>query len=308
MSAPPQPSVYEQSEIRRLAAWRRGRDVRGAEAFARAADELIDGLIDRALTSRIASSALERTVGRALEDLSRRALASFRPDKALSRFPVPPRTLDEVEAAGLRQIDTAIEANVDQSLLAAGAQGAAAGALGPWGLPIDLGALFVLSARGVAAIATCCGFDVSRPAERRAVLEVMATPPRPWRTRAVPSALPPAALGPRVPLSVTRNLALKEARRLAATGVVDVGMQATARALFARLAASRFVGSLPLAGAAAGALVNVRFMSGLLEEARMTYRQRYLVRRYGRAALEPNASPPPAPLTILSGVRDARSA
>jgi|GEM_PF-4029717 len=253
--------------------------------ISRAFNGIVDRAIDRALRSDTVSGLLDGTLQRGLGRLEALALDGFDPHSVFDRFTVPVDSVDSIRPLGLRQIDTALGETAGHYQLLAAAQGAATGVLGPWGLPVDLASLFVLSARAVAAVGTGCGFDMDHPAERRAVLETLATPPRPWEQREVPSALAPAASRLRTSLSVSRNFALKEARQVAASGLADATARSVIRGVLGRLARTRIGLMVPLAGAGVGALINTRFMAGVLDESRMSYRQRYLIQRYGRPAV-----------------------
>lgn len=276
-----QPTLYEREQLRELARWREPRDPTLGDSVRRTVDDAISEVLDKTLTVPVAHQLLDRTVRPTLFRLEELALDGFRPLSVYLRFPTPVGTLEEIRERGLRQIDTVIDATRSHYQRYSIAQGASTGVMGAWGLPADFVTLFLLGVRSTAAIATCCGFDVQTPAERRDLLEVMARPVRPWEPRAVPAALPPAKVTTRTTLSVGRNFVRKEASLLAASGLSDAWVRSVVRGIASRMARSRASRLIPVTGAVIGASVNTRFLRGLMEEASNHYRQRYLVQRYG---------------------------
>lgn len=284
------PSAYERRALAELARWREPRDIGLRERVRRRLEQPVDRAIDAALDLDLARLLVDATVHRALEAIEEAALRDLEPATVLARFRPPAPDVAAVLERDLEEVDDVVAATRATALRRARVEGAAAGVLGGWALPIDVAALLGIGLRAVGEVAVACGVDPHAPGAWDEVLARLATPPDPRGGRPLPdldpSPLAPGELTARRTLAVARNVLRKEVRGAAAATVAGGASRVLVRRILMRLAHSRLGLAVPLSGAAVGAAVNGRFVGSVLDEAEAWYRQRFLLAKYGRAVVE----------------------
>lgn len=164
--------------------------------------------------------------------------------------------------------------------------GAAGGALGLFGLPIELPVSTVIMLRSIADIARSEGEDLTAVETRLACLQVFALGGRATGDDS-------AETGYYVVRALLSQQIAEAARALAGSGTLDRGMPAMVR-LMASIA-SRFgvvvsqktvATAIPILGAAGGALLNTMFIDHFQDAARGHFIIRRLERKYGAETVE----------------------
>jgi len=183
-------------------------------------------------------------------------------------------TLEDVYSLDLEAVDsTAFGLDKKYTALAA-AEGTATGLAGAAGIVPDLVALVSINLRAVGEHATYCGFDIKIPEERLFALELLDTVAQPSnKTKDV--TLAPAMR------TATRVARTQSTQALEQMGVMNA-IERVARALGVKLTEAKLAQVIPVAGAVVGGGFNAIYTSKVCKTAYILYRERFLIRKYGR--------------------------
>jgi hypothetical protein len=152
-------------------------------------------------------------------------------------------------------------------------EGAAFGAMGLPGIPLDVAAIVTLNLRAIGEYATYCGFDVSTQHERLFAMNVLGLASSPTDSS---KGLAMAQL-----VKIAQDVAKKRAwKDLEKHAFVKI-MQQIAKAIGIRLTKAKLTQILPVAGAFVGGGFNAYFTSRVCDAAYYLYRERFLAAKYG---------------------------
>lgn len=158
------------------------------------------------------------------------------------------------------------------------AEGAGAGALGLAGIAVDVPALLALNLRAISEYASYYGVDVSTEGERLLALQVLSLGSAPSQAARVAM----MAEMNKVMVMVVKRKTWAELER----SVVVKMIQELAKALGLRLTKAKLAQIIPAVGAVVGGGYNAWYTAQVTRDAAMVYRQRFLLAKYGDAALE----------------------
>ncbi|MGE0712580.1 MAG: EcsC family protein [Planctomycetota bacterium] len=226
------------------------------------------------LAEGVVPDGILRSVTAAVEDALRQAVSGARARQRrervlaeLARRDPGLRSLGALRRADLRLLDEVAWGQTHENRVVAALEGFGCGLGGLTLAMIDLPVLILVNLDAVAAIATTYGFDVEEPAERDVLIGLLA--------------------GGAVAL---RALLAGEAR--SEQPLLDLGrehlgpyraalaLHKTATQIAARLTRQKLVQLLPILGGAVGAGLNFHFTWATTRAALMTYRYRWLTRRF----------------------------
>ncbi len=222
---------------------------------------------------------------------------SVRPDAVLAEYQghgVEVYSLEDLAVLDLSQVDQAIGWLGAKYKGIATGEGALAGVAGLPGIPPDIVALVTLNLRAIGEYATYCGFDVSLQQERLFAMHVLAHASSPDDA----SKYMALAQLVRIAKDLAKHRTWKELERHALVRVI----QQIAKVLGIRLTKAKLAQLIPALGAVVGAGFNVYFTSRVCDTAYYLYRERFLARKSGDAALV--GGPPPAPNLLEAGYEE----
>jgi uncharacterized protein (DUF697 family) len=275
----------------RVEAFRAGAEARGGLSdYEREAYTEVLAFLEREETSRLsevsralgelveaaAPDALLRTITSSIEDALRlsisgtnRLLRRDRILRELARRDPALRSLERIRDADLTVLDEVAWSITRENRVAAALEGLGCGLGGPTLLLVDLPMLVLVNLNAVAAIATVYGFDVDDEAERELIVAVAAGGRDAVRQLVALQA----------ESTVDEELRGVVHRHLA--GNAALAAHAAAARMAARLARQKLVQLVPILGGAVGAGINFHFTHTTSRTAVMTYRLRWLMRRFG---------------------------
>jgi len=152
-------------------------------------------------------------------------------------------------------------------------EGAAFGAMGLPGIPLDIVALVTLTLRAIGEYATYCGFDMSLQHEQVYAMHVLGLASSPN------DAAKGVAMAELV--KIAKDVALKKTWSDLQRHAFVKLMQQIAKALGVRLTKAKLAQFVPYAGAIVGGGFNVYFTSKVCDAAYFLYRERFLAAKYG---------------------------
>lgn len=162
-------------------------------------------------------------------------------------------------------------------------EGAAAGALGLPGIPLDLVALISMNLRAIGEYATYYGFNIHLQAERLFAMNILGLASSPTDAS---KGLAMAQLV-RIAQDVAKKRTWKELEKHAFVKVI----QQIAKALGVRLTKAKLAQVLPATGAVVGGGFNAYFTSKVCDAAYYLYRERFLAEKYGADVIEVTVEP-----------------
>ncbi|MEM1126768.1 MAG: EcsC family protein [Bacteroidota bacterium] len=271
----PIPSPYERDALREIALWKEPAEGWFGAAFRKAndalrsaselvyqvpgvtytVDHLLSGLFD--LTNEIAQDSVGQDAVWARYQALGHAVHTHR----------------DVHLLDLATVDDSLEGLATKYRLLAGTEGAATGYVGLPGLAPDIFALAALSLRAAGEIATHCGFDLADPSERLFALQVLNAASEPAESERE-AALEQVEVATQ---ALARRTTVETVERVAKGRAFRAALQA----LVMRIARVKLGQVLPVTGAVLGGTYNAYFMSKACDAARFTYRERFLIRKYG---------------------------
>ncbi len=160
----------------------------------------------------------------------------------------------------------------------AAAEGAATGAAGLPGIPVDIVAIVGINLRGIGEYATYCGFNISEQPERLFAMDVLAFASSPT------DGAKQAALAQLV--RIAKDAAAKKTwKELEQHSFVNI-VRKIAESLGSRLTKAKLAQLVPYLGAGVGAGFNTYFTTRVCDASFFLYRERLLARKYGPAVIE----------------------
>lgn len=162
---------------------------------------------------------------------------------------------------------------------AAFAEGGVAGVAGAAGIAADIPSLLAISLRAVNEYATYYGFDINVEQERAIALNVLLA------ASSTTQVSKQAALSEltKVSVKVAQRKTWKELEKYLSVRAI----KKIAEKLGIRLTKAKLAQVVPVVGAAIGGGFNAWYVSAVTKTARMTFRERYMIRKYGPdAAIE----------------------
>jgi hypothetical protein len=162
-------------------------------------------------------------------------------------------------------------------------EGAATGAAGLPGIPVNLIALLSLNLRAIGEYATYCGFDISRQEERLFAMNVLGLASSPTDAS---KSLAMAQLV-RIAQDVARKSSWKQLERHAFVKVV----QQISKTIGIRLTKAKLAQVIPMAGAVVGAGFDAYYTTKVCDACYFLYRERLLAAQYGPDIIEVTVDP-----------------
>lgn len=163
------------------------------------------------------------------------------------------------------------------------AEGAATGAAGLPGIPVDVVALLTMSLRAIGEYATYCGFDISTQHERLFALNVLGLASSP--TDAAKQVTMAQLV--RIATDVAKKKTWKDLEQHLFVKVV----QQIAKQLGVRLTKAKLAQVIPVVGAGVGGGFNAYYVSRVCDAAYFLYRERLLAEKYGPEIIEQAVKP-----------------
>jgi hypothetical protein len=173
----------------------------------------------------------------------------------------------------LNQVDKVVGLLGAKYKAIAGTEGAATGAIGLAGIPIDIVALLGLNLRAIGEYATYYGFDISTQHERLFALNILGLASSPG------DASKQVALTQLVKLS--QDIARKKTWKQLEEHVFANVIKKIAEKLGQRLTKAKLAQIVPMAGAVVGGGFNVYYTNKVCDAAYYLYRERFLTQKYG---------------------------
>ncbi|MDX1428887.1 MAG: EcsC family protein [Rhodothermales bacterium] len=188
-----------------------------------------------------------------------------------------------VDLADIRGLDLASADAVSESLPTtyrniAAVEGAATGYVGLAGIATDIVALVALNLRAAGETATSYGFDISRDEERFFALSLLDRVAQP-STKAKNLTLSPM-------VSLTNRLARQQAFELLEQAALNGAISRITKSLGIHLTRAKLAQIAPVTGAVVGGGYNAYYTSRVCKTARLLYRRRFLMDKYGSAVVE----------------------
>lgn len=227
-----------------------------------------------------AEVAIAKSIGGLVSLLNEGAQSTVRPEavyreyrSAGSRVTRPA----DVFELDLEQVDAAIGFLGAKYKTLGAAEGAAAGALGLPGIPVDVIALVGLNLRAAGEYATYCGFDVTLQQERIFTMQVLGL------ASSVEDGAKQVMLAElaKVAKEIAQRKVWKELERHAFVQLV----KKIAQALGIRLTKAKLAQIIPAAGAAVGGGFNAYYTKKICDASHYLYRERFLAEKYGPNAV-----------------------
>ena len=180
--------------------------------------------------------------------------------------------LEDIAHLDLEAVDTLLKKLPIKYNSLAAVEGAATGIVGAAGILPDIVALLALNLRAAGEYATCCGFDITDPAERLYALHILdaASKPREQIPYSVPNHLPHAH----------RILARKKTLSTVEQFAVGGTAKRVARSIALRLTRNKLSQVLPVAGAVLAGGFNSLYTNTVCDTAFHLYRERFLEKKY----------------------------
>lgn len=197
------------------------------------------------------------------------------------------KTSDELRAG-----DAAAKHFWNWNISHATVEGIGTGALGWWGLPADIPALFMISLRSIQQIGKCYGYDTSSESEKEYVLQVLRTGST-GDIKAKVEFLIVLKQVEQVLLRVTwkkmgQELANKQISKLAVLAAV----RQFAKSLGVQITKRKALQTIPVVGALVGGTFNGVFLNDVGHAAYISYRRRYIAEHEGLQLPAATASSP----------------
>ncbi len=186
--------------------------------------------------------------------------------------------LEDVLTLDLKHADVASENLPSLYRNMAAIEGAATGFVGLPAIATDIVALVALNLRAAGEIATSYGFDISEDHERYFALSLLDRVAQP-STKAKNVALSPM-------ISLTNRLARQQAFELLEQAALNGAISRISKSLGAHLTRAKLAQIAPVTGAVVGGSYNAYYTSRVCATARILYRRRFLIEKYGNAAVE----------------------
>ena len=180
--------------------------------------------------------------------------------------------LEDIPHLDLEAIDTILKGTPTKYNSLAAVEGAATGIAGAAGILPDIVALLALNLRAAGEYATCCGFDITDPAERLYALHILdaASKPREQIPYSIPTHLPHAH----------RILARKKTLNTVEQFAVGGTAKRIARSIALRLTRNKLTQVFPVAGALVAGGFNSLYTNTVCDAAHHLYRERFLEKKY----------------------------
>lgn len=180
---------------------------------------------------------------------------------------------EDIFRLDLREVDERIGLLGAKYKSATGAEGAATGAVGGVGIPVDVVALLTLNLRAIGEYGTYCGFDTSLQHERLYAMEILglATSPDDAAKQAAMVNLT------KIATDVARRRTWKELEEHVFVRLI----QQIAKSLGVRLTKAKLAQVVPYAGAVVGWGFNTYYTNKVCDAAYYLYRERFLAQKYG---------------------------
>jgi uncharacterized protein (DUF697 family) len=156
------------------------------------------------------------------------------------------------------------------------AEGGAAGVAGAAGIAADIPALMGIALRAVNEYATYYGFDITRQQERAVVMRILLAASSP--TQASKQAM--LAQLTKISVKVAKKKTWKELQKHLSVKAI----KKIAEKLGIRLTKAKLAQVVPVIGAGVGGGYNAWYVAAVTKTAQMTYRERYLIEKYGETA------------------------
>jgi EcsC protein family len=264
---------YEQKALKRLRAWQAEAPGWGTRLLARPGSkvaEVVQVLVPTGAL-RAALDGADR-LGRKLSDersiLKRAGVADL---AAMRELP-------------LDALDRHARTVSRRALALGGASGAVFGIAGAAGLVADVPALLTIAMRTIHRLGLCYGEKPAAGDERRLGLGIFALVSA---NSLAEKQLAVAALRAGAPMldAAWRDGVERVTEREIAKEATVYSLQNLARAIGVNLGKRKVAGSIPVVGAAVGAVVNAWYLSDVAQAARYTFQERWLHERYPAAKL-----------------------
>lgn len=181
--------------------------------------------------------------------------------------------LDDIHSLQIQAADRTVGYLAAKYKTCGATTGAAAGALGMVGMIPEIPVFVGLSLRAVSEYASYYGFDLQTQSERAFALQVLGAGSA---SNAVEKSVALAELS-RTAAAIGSRKTWDELNKIAFVRLA----QQVAKMLGLRLTKKALSAAIPLIGAGMGAGMNAWFISSVTEAAYMTYRERFLIRKYG---------------------------
>ena len=162
-------------------------------------------------------------------------------------------------------------------------EGAATGAPGLPGIPVDIVLLVTLNLRAIGEYATYCGFDVATQHERLFAMNILGLASSPSAKAKV------VALAQLVKIAkeVAKKKAWKDLEKHAFVKII----QHISKSLGIRLTKAKLAQIIPYMGGAVGAGFNAYYTARVCDAAYNLYRERFLAEKYGGDVIELTVNP-----------------
>ncbi|MEH7114933.1 EcsC family protein [Neobacillus niacini] len=165
----------------------------------------------------------------------------------------------------------------------AGVEGAATGAVGVAGIPVDIVALLTLNLRAIGEYATYCGYDMDSQEERLFALNIL------YYSSSPTDAAKQAALAQLI--RIAKDVARNKTWKILEEHMFVTIVQRIAKSLSIRLTKAKLAQIIPYAGAVIGGGFNIYYTDKVCDAAFYLYRERFLAEKYGPKIIEETVKP-----------------
>lgn len=269
------PSSYEQTALREIEIWKSP-----AQGWFGKALELVSLPIDKAgelaMKTPGVGWVLEKSVGGIVSVANDVAQWSVRPDAIYAEYRKAGHAVSsptDIHRLDLENVDRAIGWLGAKYKGIALTEGAASGAAGLPGIPVDIAALITLNLRGIGEYATYVGFDTSSQHERLFAMNVLGLASSPT------DAAKMVAMAQLV--KIAQAVATKKTWQVLEQHAFVAVIRQIAKALSIRLTKAKLAQVLPAAGAVVGGGFNAYYTDKVCDAAFYLYRERFLAAKYG---------------------------
>ncbi len=272
-------SAYERRALAEIALWKQndmgwfGKVVGGVNHLAGRAADVLRKLPGVAWTiDHLAAGILDL-----LNEIVQDSVNAEAGAATLRKAGLPVDGLDAMAYLDLETVDGLTEGLATRYRSLAAAEGAAAGMAGAAGILPDVLAVAALNLRAAGSYAAAYGFDIRLPEERLFALQVLDAMSHP-SDAAKQLALTPV-------WRASTALAQGAAAEAAGGYAVTKSLQNVARKLGIHLAEAKLAQIVPATGALIAGGFNAYYTSKVCDACAALYRERFLVRKYGPAAV-----------------------
>ncbi|MCA1035707.1 EcsC family protein [Bacillus infantis] len=232
--------------------------------------------------------AIEKSIGGIINLINEGAQWSVRSEAIYKEFRVKSHNVykpEDIFMLDLNEVDKVLGRLSAKYKVIAGSEGAATGAVGLPGIPVDIVALLALNLRAIGEYATYYGFDINLQHERLFALNILGlvSSPTDASKQIMMNQL----------AKISKEVAKKKAWKVLEDHIFVNVVKKIADRLGQNLTKAKLGQIVPAAGAVVGGGFNVYFTDKVCEAAYYLYRERFLLEKYGgdtiNVTLEPNS-------------------